>query len=106
MERYFTTTDHVETTDRLSEAVLLSMIANVPRALRQPDDYHSRAEIMWCGSLAHSNFLFLVSVQDWATHQMEHEISALYDIAHGAGLAILFPAWMRHVYRAEVDRFA
>ncbi|MGI5878557.1 MAG: iron-containing alcohol dehydrogenase [Christensenellales bacterium] len=106
MERYFTITDHVETTDRLCEAVLLSMIANVPRALRQPNDYHSRAEIMWCGSVAHSNFLGVGRVHDWATHQMEHEISALYDLAHGAGLAILFPAWMRYVYRAGVERFA
>lgn len=106
MERYFTPTDHVDTTDRLCEAVLLSMIRNAPLALRDPGDYDCRAEIMWCGSVAHSNFLGVGRVHDWATHQMEHEISAIYDIAHGAGLSILYPAWMRYVYRTNIDRFA
>lgn len=106
IERYFTKTPHVELTDRLCEAALKTMVSNVPRVLAKPDDYDARAEIMWTGSLAHNDLLSTGRIGDWASHKIEHELSAIYDIAHGAGLAIVIPAWMKYVYKEDVARFA
>ena len=106
MERYFTNTKDVEFTDRLCEATLKTIIDNVPRALKNPADYAARAEIMWAGTIAHNNLLSTGRVGDWGSHAIEHELSAIYDIAHGAGLAIVFPAWMRYVYKHDIKRFA
>ncbi len=106
MERYFTNTRDVEFTDRLCEATLRTMIANVPRALANPADYASRAEIMWAGCVAHNDLLSTGRVGDWGSHGIEHEISAIYDVAHGAGLAVVFPSWMRHVRKHDIARFA
>jgi alcohol dehydrogenase YqhD (iron-dependent ADH family) len=106
MERYFTNTRDVDLTDRLCEAALRNIIANVPRALDNPTDYAARAEIMWTGTIAHNDLLGTGREGDWGSHGIEHEISALYDIAHGAGLSIVFPAWMKYVYRHDVARFA
>ena len=105
MERYFTQVDHVDLTDRLLEATMRTVINYTPLALERPDDYHIRAELMWAGTVAHNNLLDTGRIGDWASHQIEHELSALYDIAHGAGLAIVFPAWMKYVYRADMSRF-
>ncbi len=105
MERYFTNTRDVDFTDRLCEAGLRTVIRNVPLALASPDDYASRAEIMWVGSVAHNDLFGTGRVGDWGSHSIEHEISAIYDVAHGAGLAVVFPAWMRHVYKNDVSRF-
>ena len=88
MERYFTRVDHVDLTDRLLEATMRTVINYTPLALERPDDYHIRAELMWAGTVAHNNLLDTGRIGDWASHQIEHELSALYDIAHGAGLAI------------------
>lgn len=74
-----------------------SVIANAPIVMEHPQDYDARAEIMWAGTLAHNTLLQTGRVGDWASHKLEHELSALYDIAHGAGLAIIFPAWMKYV---------
>ena len=93
-------------TDRLCEATLRTIIRNVPIALAQPDDYDARAEIMWAGTIAHNDLLGTGRIGDWATHMIEHELSGIYDVAHGAGLAVIFPAWMTHVLRHDVDRFA
>ncbi|OHD74628.1 MAG: butanol dehydrogenase [Spirochaetes bacterium RBG_13_68_11] len=106
MERYFTRVKAVDLTDRLCEAVLRTIVRNVPIALARPDDYDARAEIMWAGTVAHNDLLSTGRIGDWATHQIEHEVSGIYDVAHGAGLAVLFPAWMTHVMRHDVDRFA
>lgn len=106
MERYFTNTKHVELTDRLCEAVLKTVINNVPKALLNPISYNARAEIMWAGTVAHNDILGVGRQGDWASHDIEHEISAIYDIAHGAGLAIVFPAWMTYVYKHDTQRFA
>ena len=106
MERYFTDTQNVEVTDRLCEATFKTVAQNIPRALKTPDDYNSRAEIMWAGTLAHNNLLNTGRLGDWGSHDIEHEISAIYDIAHGAGLAIVFPAWMKYVYKRDINRFA
>lgn len=105
MERYFTNVDHVDLTDRLCEATLKTVINNTPIALNEPDNYDARAEIMWSGTIAHNNLLSTGRIGDWASHGIEHELSALYDIAHGAGLSIIFPAWMKYVYKHNVNRF-
>ena len=106
LERYFTNTKDVEITDRFCEAVLLTMIKEVPKVIDNPTDYEARANIMWSGMVAHNNICGAGREQDWATHNLEHELSALYDIAHGAGLAVMFPAWMKYVMNHDVNRFA
>ena len=105
-ERYFTNTKEVEITDRLCEAVLLTMVKEVPRVIADPNNYEARANIMWAGMVAHNNIVGVGRDQDWASHNIEHELSALYDVAHGAGLAVIFPAWMTYVYKHNVNRFA
>lgn len=97
MERYFTQVEHVELTDRMTEGALKTVIHNAPIAMAQPENYDARAEIMWAGCLAHNTLFQTGREGDWASHKLEHELSALYDIAHGAGLAIIFPAWMKYV---------
>lgn len=105
LERYFTNEKHVELTDRLSEAVLKTVILNTPKALDFPEDYNARAEIMISSTIAHNNLLDMGRESDWASHGIEHELSGIYDITHGAGLAIILPAWMKYVYRTNIDRF-
>lgn len=105
MERYFTQVKGVDLTDRLCEATLKSLIKNVPIVLKDPDNYTARAEVMWAGTIAHNDLLGTGRVGDWATHLIEHEISGIYDVAHGAGLAIMFPAWMKYVYKENQERF-
>lgn len=105
MERYFTQSEHVDFTDRLLEATMRTVINYTPMALEHPDNYDIRAEIMWAGTVAHNNLLNTGRISDWASHGIEHEISALYDISHGAGLAIVFPAWMKYVCHANMARF-
>ena len=105
LERYFTTTAHVDLTDRLCEATIRTIVKNAPIVLQNPNDYDARAEIMWAGTVAHADFLSVGRGGDWGSHEMEHELSAKYDIAHGAGLAIIFPAWMKRVYARDVERF-
>ncbi len=105
-ERYFTNTREVEVTDRLCEALLLTMVREVPIAIRTPDNYDARANIMWAGMVAHNNLVGVGREQDWSSHAIEHELSALYEIAHGAGLAVIFPAWMKYTMKQDVMRFA
>lgn len=97
MERYFTTVENVELIDRMTEGAILTVMNNAPIALANPTDYNARAEIMWAGCLAHNTLFQTGRIGDWASHKLEHELSALYDMAHGAGLAIMFPAWMKYV---------
>jgi alcohol dehydrogenase len=105
-ERYFTTTEEVETTDRMIEGLLLAMIHEAPRAIEDPNNYQARANIMWAGMMAHNNSVGVGRAQDWASHGIEHELSAIYDCAHGAGLAVVFPAWMTYNMKHDVNRFA
>lgn len=105
MERYFTNDKDVDFTDRLCEATLKTIIKNAPIVLKQPDNYAARAEIMWAGSIAHNGLLNTGRTGDWGSHNIEHELSALYDITHGAGLTIIFPAWMTYVYKHDIERF-
>jgi hypothetical protein len=106
MERYFTTVKHVEFTDRLLEATMKTIALKAPVALENPKDYDAWAEFMWAGTIAHNNLLNTGRVGDWASHDIEHEISGIYDVAHGAGLAVVFPAWMKHTLAQDVARFA
>ena len=106
MERYFTNTQEVEITDRLCESILLTIIKEAPKALTNPADYDARANLMWAGMVAHNDVCGVGREQDWSTHALEHELSALYDVAHGAGLAVMFPAWMKYVMNHDVMRFA
>ncbi len=105
IERYFTNTTHVDVTDRLCEALLKTVVRHAKIVLEEPENYNSRAEIMWAGTLAHNDIVGTGRVGDWSSHMIEHEISGIYDLAHGAGLAIVIPAWMKYVYRKKLDRF-
>lgn len=105
-ERYFTNTKEVEITDRLCEAVLITMLKETPRVIENPNNYEARANIMWAGTVAHNDIVGVGRSQDWNSHGIEHELSGLYDCAHGAGLAVVMPAWMEFVYRHDVMRFA
>ena len=105
-ERYFTNTTEVEITDRMCEAVLCTIIKEVPRVLENPENYDARANIMWAGTMAHNNICGVGREQDWNSHGLEHELSGLYDVAHGAGLAVMMPAWMEFVMSHNVMRFA
>jgi len=105
MERYFTNTKDVALTDRLAEALLLSIIEAAPKAIADDHDYEAHATLMWAGMLAHNNSVGVGREQDWASHHIGHEISAKYDTAHGASLAVVFPAWMKYVYKHDVARF-
>ncbi|MGI6162067.1 MAG: iron-containing alcohol dehydrogenase [Christensenellales bacterium] len=106
IERYFTNVPYTDFSDRMCEAALLSMIKNLPLTLKHPYDYDIRAEIVWCGTVAHNDLLSCGRIGDWASHKMEHELSGIYDIAHGAGLSIMIPAWMKYVYKHDMRRFA
>ncbi|ADO76561.1 iron-containing alcohol dehydrogenase [Halanaerobium praevalens] len=106
MERYFTNTEDVELTDRLAESALKTIIKNTPKVLANNEDYAARAEIMWTGTIAHNGLLGTGREEDWASHGIEHELSGIYDVAHGAGLAVIFPAWMNYVYQHDLERFA
>jgi alcohol dehydrogenase YqhD (iron-dependent ADH family) len=106
MERYFTRVDNVDLTDRLLEGTMKSLIKNAYLVKKTPDNYDVRAEIMWAGTIAHNGLLDTGRIGDWASHDIEHELSGIYDIAHGAGLSVIFPAWMKYVYKTDIKRFA
>ena len=105
-ERYLTNSTDVEVTDRLIEALLLTMKKEGPVAVKDPSDYQARANIMWAGMVAHNHTCGVGRSQDWNSHNIEHELSALYDCAHGAGLAITMPAVFRYCMNHNVMRFA
>lgn len=105
LERYFTNEPEVGFTDHLCEGVMKSIIEEGQKVMATPQDYNVRANIMWAGVIAHNGLLGTGRIEDWASHLIEHEMSGLYDLTHGAGLAIVFPAWMQYVYQQDVDRF-
>ena len=106
MERYFTNTPDVALTDALLEASMRVIVQYGPMAYRNPTDYACRENLMLASTLAHNNLFGCGRVQDWASHWLEHELSGEYDIAHGAGLAIMIPAWMKYVWKTNEKRFA
>ena len=104
-ERYFTNTVHTDLTDGLCETVLKTILKNAPAVLENPSNYDAWAEIGFAGTVAHNGLVGMGREQDWACHGMEHELSAIYDVAHGAGLAVLTPAWMEYVHKTNAQMF-
>lgn len=105
-ERYLTNTPNVETTDRMIEALIMAMVNEAPKVIANPNDYDARANIMWAGMMAHNNSCGVGRSQDWTSHTVEHELSALYDCAHGAGLAVAMPAVFTYTMHHDINRFA
>ena len=110
-ERYFSGTADVEPTDSIAEGLMRSVIEMARRAVRDPEDYEARAAILWAGSLSHNDLTGCGRgnggrAGDWACHQLEHELSGMFDVTHGAGLAALWGAWSRYVVSAGPKRFA
>jgi len=104
MERYFSNTPDCEVTDRMCEGALKAIVDVAPRVMADPADYQARANIMWAGTIAHNGICGVGRVEDWTSHAMEHELSALYDVAHGAGLSVVFPAWLEYVAQFSPDK--
>lgn len=105
MERYFSHDDDMTVTDALAESLMRTVKDSAFEVLKTPDNYRHRAQIMWAGSLAHNDLTGCGTTGDWATHQLEHELSGMFDVAHGAGLAALWGSWARYVYKENVSRF-
>ncbi|MDF2595032.1 MAG: iron-containing alcohol dehydrogenase [Clostridia bacterium] len=104
-ERYFTNTVHTDLTDGLCETTLKTIIKNALLVSEDPQNYDAWCQVGFGGTIAHNDLLGLGRAQDWACHDMEHELSAIYDVAHGAGLAVLTPAWMQYVYKTNINMF-
>lgn len=105
MERYFGRVDDMTLIDNIAEALMKTVKDSVFHVLKDPEDYRNRACIMWASSLGHNDLTGDRSYADFATHQIEHELSAMFDVAHGAGLAATWPSWARYVYKENVSRF-
>ena len=105
MERYFTKDDDMDFTTDIAEAMLRSIKTAVFAVLRNPENYRYRAQIMWGGSLMHNGLTGCGITDDWATHQLEHELSGMFDVTHGAGLAAIWPSWARYVMHENLSRF-
>lgn len=105
-ERYFSNTEEVEVTDRVAEGVLKAIITTAPKVMEHPDDYDACANIMWAGTLAHNGICGTGRREDWVSHFMEHEVSAVYGVTHGAGLAVIIPAWMTFMAKHHPGKIA
>lgn len=105
MERYFSHEGDMTVTDNVTESLLRTMKNCIYEVLANPEDYRNRAQIMWGGSLAHNDLCGCGLVGDWATHEIEHELSGMFDVTHGAGLAAIWPSWARYVMKEDVSRF-
>ena len=106
LERYFSPTKGVEVTDRISEGLLKAIITEAPKVMAEPENYDARANIMWAGTLAHNGICGCGRTEDWASHRMEHELSAVYGVTHGAGLAVVNPAWMTYMVDRKPEKVA
>ncbi len=105
MERYFSHDDDMTITDALAEALLRTVMDLGPRVIANPNDYRLRAQVMWAGSLAHNDITGCGTTGDWGTHDLEHELSGMFDVAHGAGLAAIWGSWARYVRHENLTRF-
>jgi len=106
IERYFSRTRECEMTDRLLEAIMLTMIKEGRRCMQEPENYAARANVMWAGMIAQNNSTGVGRAQDWGTHHMENELSSMYGCSHGAGLSALFPAWLTYTMNIDINRSA
>lgn len=104
LERYFTNTTYVDCTDRIGEGLMKTLMKYAVLVKDAPDNYDVRAEIMWACKLAHDNTAGFGRKHDWSSHSMAHELGAVYDVTHGAAMGVVFPAWMKYVYKANTDR--
>ncbi|MDR0282945.1 MAG: iron-containing alcohol dehydrogenase [Candidatus Peribacteria bacterium] len=104
-EQYFSFPDEDNVSDNISEAVMRSVIDNIETAIHEPQNYHARSNLMRASTLALNTLIGMGKEQDWNSHNIEHALSGLYDIPHGAGLAIVFPAWMKYVYKSVLKKF-
>lgn len=104
-EQYFSMPDESNLSDNLAEAIIRTVIDNLEIAIENPNNYNARANLMWCSTMALNGIIGLGKEQDWNSHQIEHALSGIYDIAHGAGLAIVFPNWMKYVYKNSINKF-
>jgi hypothetical protein len=105
LERYFTPSDNTLFIDRLAEGALVSIMEAGKTLMDDPTNYEARSVICWAGTIAHNGFFGVGREEDWATHRLEHELSALYDVTHGAGLAVMYPAYMKYTLHQDVKRF-
>ena len=107
MERYFNHSENMEMTDGISEHLLRTVMKNAKILMNEPDNYQARAEVMWAGSLSHNGLTGCgTGGGDWASHQLEHELGGMFDVAHGVGLAAVWGSWARYVMDAAPERFA
>ena len=106
LDRYFTHTKGNQLTDEIAEALLRTVIAHGRTAIADSTDYEAMSEIMWCGSISHNGMTGLGAVTDFAPHQLGHELSAMFDVAHGASLSAIWGSWARYSYMEEPERFA
>lgn len=106
LERYFSPTEEVETTDRISEGLLMAIMEEAPKVMAAPDNYQARANIMWAGTMAHNGVCGCGRREDWTSHGLEHVLSAVYGVTHGAGLAVVFPAWMTFMASHRPEKVA
>ena len=106
MERYFTNTTDVELTDRLCEGTLKAIIQEAHKVMLDPSNYEVRANIMWAATIAHNGLCGVGREEDWASHFLEHEVSAVYGVTHGAGLAVIQPAWLNWVSNHRPEKVA
>ncbi len=105
MERYFSHELHTELTDRFCESLIRTVMHNAQILMEHPTDYHARAEVMWASSLSHNGLTGCGTVGDWASHQIEHELGGMFDVAHGAGLSAIWGSWARYVYQENIAKF-
>lgn len=105
LEQYFTPTKETPVLDYLTEGLVKTVVENSYRILKNPCDYDARANVMFAGTVANNHWIGVGKVHDWASHKIEHELSALYDVSHGAGLAVIYPNWMKYVMQENPSRF-
>ena len=106
MERYFTKAENTMLTDSVAEGLMRTVIYNAKVLAEDPENYDARAQVMWAGSLSHNGLTGCGTEGDWASHQLEHELGGMFDVAHGAGLAAVWGSWARYVYKEKPARFA
>lgn len=105
LERYFTTGETMDMTDRIAEQLLRTVMENAHILMKDPANYKARAEVMWASSLSHNGLTGLGASGDWVSHKLEHELGGLFDVAHGAGLSAVWGSWARYVFEVKPERF-
>jgi len=105
LERYLTLAENTMLTDGIGEALMKTVIHSAKVLIKDPEDYNARAEVMWAGSLSHNGLTGCGTTGDWSSHQLEHELGGMFDVAHGAGLAAIWGSWARYVYKEKPERF-